>query len=223
MKRRSMMRAATSALTVALGASMLMLLAAEPASAHEQRKVGRWMFTVGWGEEPLYAGARDSVQLILADAAGKPVTDLSDTLKVTVIYGTQSVDLPLESTFDPDTGLGTRGDYRAWFIPTAPGNYTFHFTGTIHGDKIDQKFTSSDTTFDAVKDPAEVEFPAKPPTTAQLSDLVTRNNARLAASVKKSQNDANTATILAIVGLALGAIGVLAGVGFGMRDRKASA
>lgn len=221
MKKRLVLRAGASALTVVFAASALTLIMAGPASAHEQRKVGRWMFTVGWGEEPVYAGAKDSVQLILDDASGNPVKDLGDTLKVTVLYGTQSVDLPLEPTFDPDTGLGTPGDYRAWLIPTSPGNYTFHFTGTIHGDKIDQRFTSSDTTFDAVKDPAEVEFPAKPPTTAQLSDLISRNNTRLAASVKKSKDDASTALIVGIVGVALGAIGILAGA-FGMRARKGS-
>jgi hypothetical protein len=37
---------------------------------------------------------------------------------------------------------GTPGDYRAFFIPTAPGGYSFHFTGTIKGQKIDQTFKS---------------------------------------------------------------------------------
>src|SRR6266545_3616700 len=47
-------------------------------------------------------------------------------------------------------GDGTPGDYRAWFIRTAPGPYTFHFTGSIKGQKVDEKFTSSPTTFDEV-------------------------------------------------------------------------
>ena len=216
MKKRSLVRSATSVLAVVVAASALMLITAGSASAHEQRKVGRWMFTVGWGEEPVYAGAKDSVQLILDDASGDPVKDLGDTLKVTVLYGTQSVDLPLEPTFDPDTGIGTPGDYRAWFMPTSPGNYTFHFTGTIHGDKIDQRFTSSDTTFDAVKDPSEVEFPAKPLTTAQLSDRITRDAARI-QTVKSS---ADSAKAFGIVGIAVGALGVLTALGFGMGARR---
>jgi hypothetical protein len=216
MTRRATLRAASTVLAGALGAATLVMLTAGPASAHEQRKVGRWMFTVGWGEEPLYAGAKNSVQLVLDDAAGNPVKDLGDTLKVTVVYGTQSVTLPLETTFDPDSGEGTPGDYRAWFIPTAPGNYTFHFTGTIHGDRIDESFTSSDTTFDPVKDPAEVEFPSKPLTTAQLSTRVARDGAR----IDSAKSSASTATILGIVGIVLGAIGAAAGVGFGVRSRK---
>jgi hypothetical protein len=217
--RSSIVLRVTASSLAGLAAVALVVMTAAPASAHEQRKVGRWMFTVGWGEEPVYAGTRNSIQLILKDASGHAVTDLGDTLKVTVIYGTQSVDLPLETTFDPDSGAGTPGDYRAWLIPTAPGNYTFHFTGTIRGDKIDQRFTSSDTTFDPVKDPAEVEFPAKPPTTAQLSDRITRDATR----IQKSQNDAKTATTLAIVGIIVGALGLVSGVGLGVRGRKARA
>lgn len=45
-------------------------------------------------------------------------------------------------------GSGTPGDYRGWLIPTRPGKYTFHFTGTIKGDPIDERITASPTTFD---------------------------------------------------------------------------
>src|SRR5690349_11456021 len=103
----------------------LVLSAAAPAFAHEVRKVGKYEFTVGWGDEPAYAGFKNSVQLLLHDAAGKPVNNLGDTLKVEVIYQGQTESLPLESNFDPDAGVGTPGDYRAWLIPTRPGDYTF--------------------------------------------------------------------------------------------------
>jgi hypothetical protein len=152
------------------------------------------------------------VQFILADSKGKAVTDLGDSLKVAVVFSGQTVSLALEPTFDPDTGLGTPGDYRAWFIPTRPGNYTFHFTGSIHGQRVDQSFTSSDKTFDAVTDPSEVQFPAKDPSTGALNDLVTRDVSRLSADIKKAHDNASTATILAIVGLAVGVIGMGAAV-----------
>src|SRR5712664_395448 len=93
-------------IVVAVLCAMSIGLAA-PAFAHEQRTVGRYKFTVGWGEEPLYAGFKNSVQFILAESKGKPVTDLGDSLKLTVEFSGQTVTLPLVPTFDPDTGLGT--------------------------------------------------------------------------------------------------------------------
>jgi hypothetical protein len=198
------------ATVVAILGVMTLGLAA-PAFAHEERTVGKLKFTVGWGFEPTYAGFENSVQLILADAKGKPITDLGDALKLEVIFGSQTVTLPLETTFDPDTGEGTPGDYRAWFIPTRPGNYTFQFTGTYKGQKIDQKFTSSDTTFDPVKDQAAVQFPAKDPSNGDLSARIIGDESRTAAiksTADKGKSTAGTALIISIVGLALGAIGL---------------
>jgi hypothetical protein len=180
---------------------------AAPALAHEERTVGKLKFTVGWGNEPTYAGSENSVLLLLADAKGKPITDLGDSLKVEVIFSGQTVTLPLEATLDPDSGEGTPGDYRGWLIPTRPGIYTFHFTGTYKGQKIDQRFTASDTTFDVVKDPATVQFPAKDLSAGALNDLVTRNVSRLSADIKKAHDSASTATILAIVSLVVGVLG----------------
>jgi len=194
-----------------------------PAFAHVEKTVGKYKFTVGWGDEPTYAGFRNSVQLILADAKGKPVTDLGDSLKVTVSFSGQTVSLPLETTFDPDSGEGTPGDYRAWFIPTRPGDYTFTFSGTIHGQKVNQSFTSSPTTFDAVKVPSDVEFPAKDPTVGELAQRAAAVDQRVTlarTAADKGKSTAGTALILAIVGLALGVAGV--GVGLAGR-RKASA
>ena len=206
---------------VVTGLLVLTFGVAAPAFAHEQRTVGRYKFTVGWGEEPAYAGFKNSVQFILADSKGKPVTDLGDSLNLAVVFSGQTVTLPLEPTFDPDTGLGTPGDYRAWFIPTRPGAYTFHFTGSIHGQKVDQSFSSSPTTFDPVTDPSGVQFPAKDPSTGALSDLVTRDVSRLSADIKKAHDNASTATILAVVGLAIGVIGIGAALSARRSKRQA--
>jgi hypothetical protein len=213
------MKASLRHAVVVCGALALVLGLAVPASAHVEKKVGAYHFTVGWGDEPTYAGFRNSVQLILADAHGQPVTDLGDSLKVEVVFSGQTVTLPLETTFDPDSGEGTPGDYRAWFIPTRPGSYTFHFTGTIHGQKVDQRFTSSDTTFDLVKDPADVQFPAKDPSNGALSDRIVADEGHVttvADTAKKGKDTAGTALILAIVGLVIAVIGTGAGL---MRGR----
>jgi hypothetical protein len=57
-------------------------------------------------------------------------------------------------------------------IPTRPGTYEFHFTGEAGGEQIDEVFTSSETTFDSPSDPAQFQFPAKDPSTAELAQAV---------------------------------------------------
>lgn len=203
------------------GLTVIALAAAAPAAfAHEERNVGNYHFAVGFGAEPAYAGYVNSVQLLLADAKDKPVTDLADTLKVEVQQGGDKTDLSLQPDFEIGQS-GTPGDYRAWFIPTAPGAYTFHFTGMIKRQRIDQSFTSSATTFDDVQDPSAVEFPAKPPTTAQLAQRLDRELPRLESktSASNTRDDAHQARTLAIVGIVIGALGLLAG-GAGFLRRR---
>jgi hypothetical protein len=181
-----------------------------PASAHEVRSVGAYEFTVGWLHEPAYADEQNAVQFLLKDSKGNPVTDLGDTLKVEVIYQTQKMPaLSLNPTFDPDTGLGMPGEYLASIIPTRPGNYTFHFTGSVKGQSVDQSFTSSPTTFDAVREPTAVEFPAQDPTRAQVSQRLDRIDARVAAAQTSAKNDADLARNLAIAAIVLGALGTV--------------
>jgi hypothetical protein len=181
-----------------------------PASAHEVRSVGAYEFTVGWLHEPAYADEQNAVQFLLKDSRGNPVTDLGDTLKVEVIYQTQKMPaLSLNPTFDPDTGLGMPGEYLASIIPTRPGNYTFHFTGSVKGQSVDQSFTSSPTTFDAVREPTAVEFPAQDPTRAQVSQRLDRIDARVAAAQTSAKNDADFARNLAIAAIVLGALGTV--------------
>ena len=189
-------------------------LSAGPASAHEERKVGAYQLTVGWAHEPTYTGVENAVQIFIKDAKGNPVDDLGDppSLKVQVINGSQTSDpLDLKASFDPDTGEGTHGEFDASIIPTVPGDYTFHLTGSINGQNIDEKFTSSDKTFDPVKDPTEVQFPAKVPSNSQLAQSISRNETRAASVAKSAKDSADTAKTLAIVGIAVGV--VLGGAG----------
>lgn len=198
-------------LSAAAAAAAVALVTVVPASAHEVRTVGKYEFTVGWLHEPAYADEQNAVQFILKDSAGNPVDDLGDTLKVEVIYQTQKMPaLSLTATWDPDTGLGMHGEYLASLIPTRAGNYTFHFTGTVNGQAVDQSFTSSPTTFDAVKEPAAVEFPAQDPTRGQISQKLDRIDPRITAAQATAKNDAELARNLAIAGIVLGALGTVA-------------
>ncbi len=186
----------------------LAVAAMVPAFAHEVRTVGAYEFTVGWLHEPAYADEQNAVQFLLKDARGNAVADLGDSLKVEVIYQSQKMPaLSLVPTFDPDTGLGKPGEYLASLVPTRPGNYTFHFTGSIKGQAVDQSFTSSPSTFDAVKDPTSVEFPAQDPTRAQISQRLNRLDPRLTSVQTTAKNDTDLVRNLAIAGIVLGALG----------------
>src|SRR5690349_7624408 len=116
--------------TVAGLAFTTLAVSATSALAHEQRTVGKYHVEVGFGTEPAYVGFPNSVQLLLNDAHDNPVTNLGDTLKVVVIQGSQHKTLSVAPNFEVG-GDGIPGDYRAWFIPTTAGVYTFHFTGTV--------------------------------------------------------------------------------------------
>ena len=121
---------------VMLGTAVLgVTMTVAPALAHEDRKVDGIELAVGFGTEPAYVGQPNSAQVILAHD-GRPVTDLGDTLKVEVSFGDQTTELPLEPFFE-EGEFGILGDYRAWFVPSEPGAYTFRFFGTADGTKID--------------------------------------------------------------------------------------
>lgn len=217
---------------VAVSAVVVAMLAfgAVPASAHEERDVGSYSFAVGFGQEPAYAGQPNSVQMFLSQN-GKPVNDLGDTLSVSVSFGDQSMDLSIEPFFEIGE-FGTPGDYRAWFIPTRAGQYTFHFTGSIDGQKVDETFTSGPKTFDDVVSPTDAEFPIQDATNGELADRITREIPRLDSaiadaksaaqgSVASASDDAKSAKTLGLIGIVVGALGLIAGIsGIGVARRR---
>ena len=188
------------------------LLSASPAAAHEHKAVGKYTFTVGWGDEPAYAGFKNSVSLEVEDANHKPVADIGDGLKVEVITGSEKVTLSLSAAF------GQPGAYEAAIIPTRSGTYTFHFTGTIRGDAIDATFTSSETTFDDIKAPTDVQFPAKDPSAGELAQRLTRSEQRAVRAAGEASDDAATARIVGFIGIALGAVAL--GIALAGRARR---
>jgi hypothetical protein len=161
-----------------------LLLIAGVADAHIVKTFGSYTVALGWVHEPTYVGEQNAVQVVIKDAAGKAVTDLNDgDLKVTVAVGGKTSDpLDLLNTFDPDTGLGVPGDYEAPIIPTAPGDYTFHLTGSIHGTAVDETATSSDSTFNSAVDATGIQFPNQLPALTDIITRLDRIDARLSAS-----------------------------------------
>lgn len=206
-----------------LGGAILALVAVLPASAHAVKQVGAYKLAIGWAVEPSYVGFDNAVEVIASDASGKPVGDLKPgDLKVQVSIGSEKSDSKdLAPTFDPDTGLGTPGDYQVPLIPTVVGAYTFHVTGSVHGTPVDQTVTASDQTFAVVTEPSDDQFPAKVPSSAALSTKLDATASRLAAAqqaASDASSSAGRAMLIGVVALAAGVL--LGGAGLGLAARR---
>jgi hypothetical protein len=221
-----------------LGTALLLAtLAAAPASAHAEKKAGKYSFVVGFGNEPAYAGQPNSLQVIIS-RDGKPATDLAgklDGLKAHAYYGAKvdpsldMIELPLEPHFGD--GWGTPGDYRSFFVPTQAGTYTVHLNGKLGAQKVNLAIPSGPRTFSDVQDPAKTAFPAlKDPSTGQLAQRLDREATRLAATVQDTTNAqraaedlAGQARLLALGGLLVGVLGLVVGALAMARARRPAA
>ena len=165
------------------GSLVLAVFLAGTTQAHVLKDFSPYSVALGWSVEPTYVGQVNAVQVVVKDKAGKAVTDLAEgDLKVVVSVSGQDLSaLSLTNKFDEDTGLGIPGDYEAPLIPTAPGDYTFHLTGSIHGQAVDETATSSDSTFNSAVEATDIEFPNKLPSLTEITTSLDRINTRLAA------------------------------------------
>lgn len=197
-----------------LVAGVWLALPAAPTYAHEARHVAGFGFVVGWGTEPTFAGFPNSVQLLLHDQNERPVNNLGDALQVEVTSGPQKRTFALEPAFEVGE-FGTEGDYRSYFIPTAPGRYSFRFFGSIRGTRVDTSFTAGPKTFAEIESPDQIQFPQKVPGGAELAARLDRElprmDAKIAAAAKTANDDASTARLFGMIGTGLGTIGLILG------------
>jgi hypothetical protein len=195
----------------------LIVLPATAALAHVEKEFGPYTVALGFGTEPAYVGFPNSVEVIVHEtASGKGVDTAADTLKAEVGYGSQTMQVTLEPNFDADAG-GSPGDYRGSFIPTSPGDFTFHLSGTIGSTDVDESVTSSPTTFSSVLDPLTIQFPTKVPTGTELATKLDRETARVqalaASGVRAAKDAAASAKTFGLVGVVVGTLGlIVAGV-----------
>ena len=164
------------------GGLLLYLLVAPVAAAHTHQTVGPFTLEFGWLNEPALVGQPNGVQLIITDGE-HPVTDLgADDLAVIVsTAGQDSQPLPLIAAFDAEEGEGPLGEYHATLLPTAPGDYSFHVTGTIHDTSVDFTVASGPETFDGVEGSSDLEFPVKQPTLTEVGTRLDRIDGRIEA------------------------------------------
>jgi hypothetical protein len=189
--------------TAAVLTALLLAFAAPGAAlAHEGRTVaGKYEFTVGFITEPAFAGQMNAIDLRVAHSAEKeedetPVEGVEQTLKAEVIVGGGAQVMPVELR----TRFNQPGAYAGYFMPTRAGSYTFHFTGTIEGTPIDERFESGPGRFNDVQDPQPLQFPDKLPSAGTVAD-----------DLQAAHSEAAAARNLALVGLGAGVLGVIVG------------
>jgi hypothetical protein len=171
------------------------LVAARPL-AHERIVVGDYALVLGWLEEPPVVGLKNAALVEVTTAKdNQPVEGVEGTLTTQIIYGGKSKELllrPLE---------GQPGTYVGDFIPTRRGTYTLKLGGSINGQSIDVS--------NAIEEVGSLDSLTFPEPQADLQK-----------SIEALQSELSTTRIFAVVGAALGTIGlVLAGVALG-RSRK---
>jgi len=146
--------------------TIVLLTAPLAVSAHERRVIadGRYQVVIGFIDEPAFTGEKNGLVLRVSElseatpgageeAEGVPVEGLEETVHAEVVFGDQSMELPLDPAF------GEPGAYESVFFPTEAGDYTFRLFGTIGDAEIDESFTSSPEGFDSVQDPEPLQFP----------------------------------------------------------------
>lgn len=207
--RQPLRRARIVALLSTLPA--LLALAAAGASAHVTEESGPLRVEIGWGDEPPLAGQGNSVEVSVSDSTGAPVAVPAGALSAEVSYGGEAITLPLT----PD---GRPGGLSDEIVPTRPGTYAFHVTGTARGRTLDVSATCSEATFDCVAESSDLEFPVDDPSTGELSRRLSRESARL----EEAKDDAGSARTIAIAALAIAAVALAASLGRGLAGRRQS-
>ncbi len=194
--------------SIAFLAFAAMSLPSVPAMAHEEREVGNYRFVVGWAIEPTAVDSPNSLFVKIQDKdSGEGIPDLEEALEAEIIAGggAQTKPLPLTGS-DEEPGV-----YGSPIVPTRAGDYTFRIFGTIDRQAVDESFSSGPETFDSVEDVTELQFPDQVPSNADLAAQI--------ANLDTGGNDSDTALILAIVGIVVGAVGIGLG-GYALASRR---
>jgi hypothetical protein len=207
-----------------IGASLAFTPAA---AAHAHLAVGDYHLSIGWANEPTYVGVANAVTVAIEDHEEQPVTDLAagDLMVVVSTAEAETEPLPLEPGFSIEGGFGTPGQYEAELMPTTPGEYTYHITGSIHDQAVDLELTSGEETFSTVQGSGEIEFPVKVPTLADVATRLDRIDGRieaiasgapdaaeLAAAQAAAEAASDSADRALLIGSLIGGAGVLIGL-----------
>jgi hypothetical protein len=225
------MRFLSKKLSIGLVFIAALIVFTNVAYAHERRPVGDYEFVVGFLVEPAIEGEKNGVDLrvrIPSEEEGgdpTPVEGVQENLVVEITHVPTGItkDATLRAIF------GDPGHYTADLILTAPGQYQFHFTGSIGDLEVDEVFISGES-FSDVHPSSEFQFPEPLPEARELESAVrgAQDSANASAdaitAAESSASAANTAAAAAeeaaasaqstaTIALVIGVIGLLAGAG----------
>ena len=140
---------------------------------------------------------------LISDGSGNAVTDLGRTFsRLSSRLQARRPSPRLRAGLRHGRGIGHARRLPRALIPTLPGDYTFHLTGTVHGQPVDETATSSDSTFDSVQEPTAIQFPNQVPSGADLATRIQSVDSR----VDSAQSQASSAML---VGGAVGIVGIV--------------
>jgi hypothetical protein len=186
---------------IAVGSfAVLCALLAAPsiALAHERRAIagGKYDVVVGWDTEPPFVGQKNAASIRVSRAGtnpAEPVTGLENSLRVEIRQGAQTKTFVLRAVF------GQPGYYQADLLPTRAGDFVWTFSGSIGSDQINEKFDSAEGKFDAVQASSGLEFP-----------IAAADPEQVTAEVQSARDAAQSAQTMGLLGVALGALGLVA-------------
>ncbi|MSQ08293.1 MAG: hypothetical protein EXR44_03205 [Dehalococcoidia bacterium] len=192
---------------VAAAAVIALFTMVSVALAHESRTLGDYTIEAGFLVEPALEGEPNAALLEIvktgvAGAGDSPVSGIAANLKVEVTHVSSNTTkvMMLEEGEAP-------GRYLAYFIPTAPGAYRFHFTGDINGMEFNETFTSGPTTFAEVESARDAQFPVQLASSRETEGALRGTQMDL----KDVENTAGSARTIAIIGVVVGVLGLAAG------------
>ncbi len=187
----------------------LLLLAAQPVSAHEHVNVGPYGFTVGWLDEPAIANVKNGLDMgvneTLPNGTVVWVLGAENNLTTVIMSG------PASST----QALSPQEDRPGWYtfpiIPTIAGSYSVRITGSLGGTAI-----NITVPLDDVQASSTVEFPVPNPTPSTLQG----NDNTLSSQLSSLQSQLTLVTAVAAVGVVFGIAGSAVGIMAWRRGRK---
>ena len=181
---------AMSVITIVIAS---LLLTSGAAYAHERRTVGPYQFVVGWLNEPAYVGELNSLDMRITDTrTNQPVSGLEKTLTADLTAGGLA---PFPLTVS--ARFGTPGAYNGYVMPTVTGQYTFHITGKIDTQAVDEKFQSGPNTFGDIENTQSLQYPSKVP----VADDLGKKLDAIQSGVDQTRLIALAAIVLGVVAL----------------------
>ena len=157
----------------------------KPASAHKTTAFGNYLVTVGWQNEPTYAGLLNSPVVEVKKGSGdsaKPVINALANMQISIKYGsvTKQLDFVPDDTVD--------GQYVSPLIPTKVGSYSIVMKGTIENQNIDTEIPLDD-----VANADTLNFPPSSSVdTSNIGQVGTIIN-QLTSDIEDAKSSANSA------------------------------